>query len=129
MIIASPWSRGGWVNSQLFDHTSTLMFLEQFVQKKYGKTVKEEKISSWRRAISGDLTSVFRPSSGNSRRWILNRDKFVVSIQQARYKEIPSNYRKLDAAQIKEINHDPQLSQVTPPGTGHTPRECSALAS
>ena len=58
----------------------------------------------------------------------LNRDKFVVSIQQARYKEIPSNYRKLDAAQIKEINHDPQLSPVrVPPGTGHTPSVCSAL--
>jgi phospholipase C len=42
MIIASPWTRGGWVNSQLFDHTSTLMFLEHFVQYKYGKPVKEE---------------------------------------------------------------------------------------
>ncbi len=37
MIIASPWSRGGWVNSQLFDHTSTLMFLESFIQKKYAR--------------------------------------------------------------------------------------------
>ena len=61
MIIASPWSRGGWVNSQLFDHTSTLMFLERFVESKFGKTVREENISAWRRAISGDLTSVFRP--------------------------------------------------------------------
>jgi phospholipase C len=114
MIIASPWSRGGWVNSQLFDHTSTLMFLEHFVQTKYGKTVKEENISSWRRAISGDLTSVFRPSSAKEPAiGFLNRDKFVVSIQQARYKEIPSNYRKLDGAQIEEINHNPQLSQFT----------------
>jgi phospholipase C len=61
MIIASPWSRGGWVNSQLFDHTSTLMFLEIFLQRKYGKKVREENISAWRRPISGDLTSVFRP--------------------------------------------------------------------
>ena len=114
MIIASPWSRGGWVNSQLFDHTSTLMFLENFVQNKYGKTVKEENISSWRRAISGDLTSVFRPSSAKEPAIdFLNRDKFFVSIQQARYKEIPSNYRKLDATQIEEINHDPQPSQFT----------------
>ena len=65
MIVASPWSRGGWVNSQLFDHTSTLMFLEHFVQHKYGKKVKEENISAWRRSISGDLTSVFRPYEGN----------------------------------------------------------------
>ena len=56
MIVASPWSRGGWVNSQVFDHTSTLMFLEDFVQKKYGKTVKEENsLSAWRRTVCGDL--------------------------------------------------------------------------
>jgi phospholipase C len=112
MIIASPWSRGGFVNSQLFDHTSTLMFLEHFVQHKYGKTVKEENISSWRRAISGDLTSVFRPSSAKEPALdFLNRDRFVVSIQQARDKEIPSNYRKLDTAQIETINTNPQASQ------------------
>jgi phospholipase C len=114
MIIASPWSRGGFVNSQLFDHTSTLMFLEQFVQHKYGKTVKEENISSWRRGLSGDLTSVFRPSSAQEPALdFLKRDKFVVSIQQARYKEIPSNFRKLEAAQIEEINHNRQTSQFT----------------
>jgi phospholipase C len=28
MIIVSPWTRGGWVNSQLFDHTSLIRFLE-----------------------------------------------------------------------------------------------------
>ena len=28
MIVVSPWSRGGWVNSQLFDHTSLIRFLE-----------------------------------------------------------------------------------------------------
>jgi len=36
LIIASPWSRGGWVNSQLCDHTSTLMFLERFVHQEEG---------------------------------------------------------------------------------------------
>jgi phospholipase C len=114
MIIASPWSRGGFVNSQLFDHTSTLMFLEQFVQHKHGKTVKEENISSWRRAISGDLTSVFRSSSAKEPALdFLKRDKFVVSIQQARNKEIPSNYRKLEAAQIEEINHNLRSSPFT----------------
>jgi hypothetical protein len=28
MVIASPWSRGGCVNSQVFDHTSIMRFLE-----------------------------------------------------------------------------------------------------
>ena len=34
MIIASPWSRGGFVNSEVSDHTSVLQFLEKFIQKK-----------------------------------------------------------------------------------------------
>jgi phospholipase C len=89
------------------------MFMEQFVQHKYGKTVKEENISSWRRAISGDLTSAFRPSSTKEPALdFLNRDKFVVSIQQARDKEIPSNFRKLNASQIEEINHNLRASQL-----------------
>ncbi|WP_263357936.1 phosphocholine-specific phospholipase C [Acidicapsa ligni] len=105
MIIASPWTRGGWVNSQLFDHTSTLMFLENFIENKYGNTVKEENISAWRRSISGNLISSFRPhneQAGSIK--FLNRDQFVIGIQKARYKEIPSNYKKLSAAEIETIN-------------------------
>lgn len=52
-IIVSPWTRGGYVCSQLFDHTSTLMFLE----KRFG--VREPNISPWRRAVAGDLTACF----------------------------------------------------------------------
>lgn len=53
MMVISPWTRGGWVNSQLFDHTSVLRFLEQ----RFG--VAEPNISPWRRAVCGDLTSMF----------------------------------------------------------------------
>ncbi|WNO53420.1 phosphocholine-specific phospholipase C [Stakelama saccharophila] len=53
MMVISPWTRGGWVNSQLFDHTSVLRFLE----KRFG--VAEPNISPWRRACCGDLTSIF----------------------------------------------------------------------
>src|SRR5262249_44190571 len=53
MIAVSPWSKGGWVNSQVFDHTSVIQFLEQ----RFG--VHEPNISPWRRAVCGDLTSVF----------------------------------------------------------------------
>lgn len=53
MMVISPWTRGGWVNSQLFDHTSVLRFLE----KRFG--VAEPNISPWRRSICGDLTSMF----------------------------------------------------------------------
>ncbi len=114
MIIASPWSRGGWVNSQLFDHTSTLMFLERFVDGKYGKRVREENISAWRRAISGDLTSVFRPYDPKvSALDFLNRDKFVVSIEKTRFKELPSNYRKLTAEQVEQINRSSKQPRFT----------------
>jgi len=53
MIVVSPWTRGGWVCSETFDHTSVLRFLE----KRFG--VEEPNISAWRRAICGDLTSAF----------------------------------------------------------------------
>src|SRR5262249_17159076 len=59
MIVASPWSRGGAVCSEVFDHTSVLQFLEQFVSHKSGRPIKEENISAWRRTVCGDLTSVF----------------------------------------------------------------------
>ncbi|MEG3171873.1 phospholipase C, phosphocholine-specific [Sphingomonas sp. ZB1N12] len=53
MTVISPWTRGGWVNSQMFDHTSVLRFLE----KRFG--VMEPNISPWRRTVCGDLTSIF----------------------------------------------------------------------
>ncbi len=53
MIVVSPWTRGGWVCSETFDHTSVLRFLE----KRFG--VAEPNISSWRRSMCGDLTSAF----------------------------------------------------------------------
>jgi len=59
MYVVSPWSRGGWVNSQVFDHTSFGMFLEQ----RFGVTI--DSISPWHRAISGDLTSAFDFKSPN----------------------------------------------------------------
>ncbi|MFF4097796.1 phosphocholine-specific phospholipase C [Streptomyces sp. NPDC001834] len=53
MIVVSPWSTGGYVCSETFDHTSILRFMEA----RFG--VKETNISPWRRAICGDLTSAF----------------------------------------------------------------------
>ncbi len=53
MIAISPWSRGGYVCSETFDHTSVLRFLE----KRFG--VRSPYISDWRRSVCGDLTSMF----------------------------------------------------------------------
>jgi phospholipase C len=53
-IIISPWTAGGYVASETFDHTSVLQFLETFTG------VKETNISDWRRQTFGDLASAFR---------------------------------------------------------------------
>jgi phospholipase C len=52
-LAISPWSKGGYVNSQVFDHTSVI----QFIEKRFG--LQDMNISPWRRAVAGDLTSVF----------------------------------------------------------------------
>ena len=53
MLIVSPWSTGGYVCSQTFDHTSVLQFLEARFD------IPEPNVNKWRRAICGDLTSAF----------------------------------------------------------------------
>jgi len=53
MYVVSPWSRGGWVCSQVFDHTSVGRFIEQ----RFGVTIPA--ITPWARAVSGDLTAAF----------------------------------------------------------------------
>ncbi|MBV9315458.1 MAG: phospholipase C, phosphocholine-specific [Pseudonocardia sp.] len=53
MTVISPWSRGGWVSSEVYDHTSVIRFLERWTG------VQEPNISEWRRAVTGDLTRAF----------------------------------------------------------------------
>jgi phospholipase C len=53
MLVISPFSRGGFVSSALFDHTSVLRFLET----RFGAEVPN--LTAWRRATVGDLTSAF----------------------------------------------------------------------
>lgn len=58
MIVVSPWSKGGFVCSEVFDHTSLI----QFIEKRFGPDhpgLFEKQISPWRRAVCGDLTSAF----------------------------------------------------------------------
>ncbi len=52
-LVISPWSTGGWVCSETFDHTSLIRFME----KRF--SVTEPNISDWRRSVCGDLTSAF----------------------------------------------------------------------
>ena len=58
MIVVSPWSKGGWVNSQVFDHTSLIRFIEARFADDHPELI-ETNITAWRRAVAGDLTSAF----------------------------------------------------------------------
>lgn len=61
MIVVSPWSKGGHVCSQVFDHTSVIRFIE----RRHG--VREPNISAWRRAVCGDLGAALDFSRPDSR--------------------------------------------------------------
>lgn len=106
MIVASPWSKGGFVNSQVFDHTSSLMFLEKFLHRKTGKEIKSSTISSWRRSVCGDLTSVFRPYHGeaNPRLVQLKKEQVITKIQHAKSKPAQLTPSALSKSTIDKIN-------------------------
>jgi phospholipase C len=53
MLICSPWTRGGYVDSNVYDHTSVLQFLAAWTG------VKPVNITPWRASVTGDLTAAF----------------------------------------------------------------------
>ncbi len=121
LIIASPWSRGGWVNSEVCDITSTIQFMEKFLSGKTGKKIEEPNISSWRRAISGDLTSAFRPYNGEEIALpdALDRNKHVQEIYNAKFKRLPNNFHALSADEAREAarNSNATVLPKQEPGT------------
>jgi phospholipase C len=58
LIAISPWTRGGWVSSEVSDHTSVLRFLERWTSA-IGRPATCVNISAWRRKVCGDLTGMF----------------------------------------------------------------------
>ncbi len=60
MLVVSPFSAGGYVCSEIFDHTSTLRFIES----RFG--VEVPNLSQWRRDNTGDLTSAFDFGNSNT---------------------------------------------------------------
>jgi phospholipase C len=57
-ILVSPWSKGGWVCSEVFDHTSLIRFIERRFAPSHDGLI-ESNITAWRRVVCGDLTSAF----------------------------------------------------------------------
>ena len=64
MIVVSPWTRGGWVCSEVFDHTSLIRFMEQRFGVGHAHLTSPN-ITPWRRAVCGDLVSAFNFASPN----------------------------------------------------------------
>jgi phospholipase C len=65
MLVVSPWSKGGWVNSQVFDHTSLIRFIEARFAKDHPDLI-ESNITPWRREVVGDLTTAFNFATPNA---------------------------------------------------------------
>ncbi|WP_143092898.1 alkaline phosphatase family protein, partial [Arsenicibacter rosenii] len=105
LVIASPWSRGGFVNSEVFDHTSILQFMELFLSKKTGKPIKETNISDWRRTVCGDLTSVFRPYTGEKMTMPkpVPKQEFYEGIHKAQFKKLPEGFKALNEQEIEAL--------------------------
>jgi phospholipase C len=99
LTVISPWSRGGWVNSQVFDHTSVLRFLEA----RFG--VKESNISPFRRAVCGDLTSAFNFATPNN-------------------DTLPTLAGRKSKGEADTLRADQQkLAQIVPPSNAQLPRQ------
>jgi phospholipase C len=73
MLVISPFSRGGFVCSDTFDHTSMLRFLET----RFGAEVPN--LSEWRRGVTGDLTSALNFAAPNASVPVLPAPKYLSS--------------------------------------------------
>lgn len=116
LLIASPWSRGGRVCSEVFDHTSVIQFLEKFISKKSKENIHESNITEWRRTVCGDLTSVFQTYNGENIPLpnFVDKEPFIQSVHQAQFKELPSGFKNLSLEEQKAINQNPQSAPWMP---------------
>lgn len=109
MVVASPWSRGGYVCSQVFDHTSVLQLLETVLSHKKEKQIKETNISAWRRAVCGDLSSAFQlasPGGRSSKLEFPSRASVLEGIHKAQFKQLPAGYRQLSTSDVEQFKKD-----------------------
>jgi phospholipase C len=96
--VVSPWSTGGYVASEVFDHTSILRFLEA----RFG--VHEPNISAWRRAVCGDLTSCFDFGAPSSIDFVTALPATsALSERAARLEEVRPPLPALAVAPVQEV--------------------------
>jgi phospholipase C len=108
-ILVSPWTVGGFVSHDTFDHTSVTRLLEQVTG------VVNPNITAWRRQTVGDFTSALGMYGG----W--------------RYPRLPDTKRQLERAEreVLEFQLPPypganQVPPVQPPGFKPVPNSAAA---
>ena len=93
MLVVSPFSAGGWVCSDAFDHTSQLQFLATL----FNVTVPN--VSAWRSSTVGNLMSALptlgRPDVTIPRLPVVSGDQSVAPIDE-----------ECDSEQLFELNPD-----------------------
>lgn len=109
-LMVSPWSVGGRVCSQVFDHTSCIRFVETWLRAK-GKPVDANpfgQISSWRRAIAGDLTNTldFKRAPGNDLKALASPPETATIFTEAQKAEARAkqSYKPDEAAAAVDAN-------------------------
>jgi phospholipase C len=112
-MIISPWTAGGWVCSQPFDHTSILQFLEQVTG------VREPNITDWRRRTFGDLTGAFRFGEPTGRIPLLPGTGGLMNLAQYAAANLPPPAIP-DADQTPPVQEKGQLKRVRA-GRGEPP--------
>jgi phospholipase C len=113
MTVVSPWTIGGYVSSEVFDHTSVIRFLERWTG------VEEPNISPWRREVCGDLTGVFNFQAQGTPRKLDHPGAVPAKIGRWR-----PNPPAVQAAPIQEsgtrparpLPYRPQVSATVQPG-------------
>jgi len=96
MIVISPWTKGGYLNSQVFDHTSLIRFIET----RFSNVPMETNITPWRRAVAGDLTSAFDFVNPNSEKAVDLPDT--------------SSYKPTNLVRFPDYNVVPPANQTLP---------------
>jgi phospholipase C len=110
-IIVSPWTAGGFVCHDTFDHTSVIRLLELVTG------VPNPNITQWRRQAVGDFTTA------------------LGSIPNGRFPRLPQTTVQLEAAENQVIQFElppiPGASQtfpIQPPGSKPVPKAAPSMA-
>jgi phospholipase C len=110
-FIVSPWTVGGFVATEQFDHTSVLQFLEALTG------VKETNITDWRRHAFGDLTSALGFTNGRA-------STFPPHLPQTigEFWEAEQEVATLPAATVPGANQTPPVQETHRPRLPWTPQ-------